>query len=78
MPRTLAITLGALAVLDCEGENPQPIDSLVASFLSVFSADISAIKGRSTRGRMLALLHGFVIDDVTGLTVLPRCDLALR
>ncbi|NBQ20173.1 MAG: hypothetical protein EBU30_00305 [Synechococcaceae bacterium WB6_3B_236] len=55
--------------LDCEAENPRPIDYLVASFSSVFSASISGIKGTSARARMLILLHGFVIYDVMGLTL---------
>ena len=55
--------------LDIEGENARPIDYLVASFSSVFSASISGIKGRSARARVLILLHGFVIYDVMGLTL---------
>jgi hypothetical protein len=55
--------------LDIEGEAPRPIDYLVASFSSVFSASISGIKGRSARARVLILLHGFVIYDVMGLTL---------
>jgi hypothetical protein len=55
--------------LDCDVENPRPIDYLVASFSSVFSASISGIKGTSARARMLILLHGFVIYDVMGLTL---------
>jgi hypothetical protein len=55
--------------LDIEGENPRPVDYLIASFSSVFSASISAIKGRSARARVLILLHGFVIYDVMGLTL---------
>ena len=57
MSRTLARAMNALAVLNCERGNPRPIDYLVASFSSVFSASISAIKGRSTRARMLIFLH---------------------
>jgi hypothetical protein len=37
--------------LDIESENPRPIDYLIASFSSVFSASISGIKGRSARGK---------------------------
>ena len=55
--------------LDCEREIPRPIDYLVASFSSVFSASISGIKGRSARARMLILLHGFFIYDLMGLTL---------
>jgi hypothetical protein len=55
--------------LDIEGENPRPIDYLIASFSSVFSASISGIKGRSARARVLILLHGLVIFDVMGLTL---------
>ena len=54
--------------LDCERENPRPIDYLVASFSSVFSASISAIKGRSVRARVLIIIHGFVVYDIMGLT----------
>lgn len=55
--------------LDCEGEKPRPIDYFVASFSSVFSASISAIKGNSARARILILGHGFLIYDVMGLTL---------
>jgi len=55
--------------LDVEAENPRPIDYLVASFSSVFSASINGVKGRSARARTLILLHGFVIYDVMGLTL---------
>jgi len=55
--------------LDCERENPRPIDYLVASFSSVFSASISAIKGRSARARVLIIIHGFVVYDIMGLTL---------
>ena len=54
--------------LDIERENARPIDYLIASFSSVFSASISGIKGRSARARVLILLHGFMIFDVMGLT----------
>lgn len=54
--------------LDCEREIPRPIDYLVASFSSVFSASISAIKGRSARARILIIIHGFVVYDIMGLT----------
>ena len=55
--------------LDCESEKPRPIDYFVASFSSVFSASISAIKGKSARARILILCHGFLIYDVMGLTL---------
>jgi hypothetical protein len=55
--------------LDCEGEVPRPIDYFVASFSSVFSPSINAIKGNSARARILILGHGFLIYDVMGLTL---------
>jgi len=55
--------------LDLEGKDPRPVDYFVASFSSVFSASISAIKGTSARARILILAHGFVIYDVMGLTL---------
>lgn len=55
--------------LDCEREIPRPIDYLVASFSTVFSASISAIKGRSARARALIIIHGFVVYDIMGLTL---------
>ena len=55
--------------LDCEGEHPRPIDYIVASFSSVFSASISGIKGNSARARILILAHGFMIYDIMGLTL---------
>jgi hypothetical protein len=55
--------------LDLEGKPPRPIDYFVASFSSVFSASISAIKGNSARARILILAHGFLIYDVMGLTL---------
>lgn len=55
--------------LDCESDPPRPIDYGVASFSSVFSASISAIKGRTARSRILILMHGFFIYDVMGLTL---------
>jgi len=55
--------------LDCERDMPRPIDYLVASFSSVFSAAISGIKGRSARARILILVHGFFVYDVMGLTL---------
>jgi hypothetical protein len=56
--------------LDCEGvAPPRPIDYFVASFSSVFSATINAIKGNSARARILILFHGFMIYDVMGLTL---------
>lgn len=55
--------------LDCERDNPRPIDYLVASFSSVFSASINSIKGRSARARILTIVHGFVVYDIMGLTL---------
>jgi hypothetical protein len=55
--------------LDLEGKAARPIDYLVASFSSVFSASISSIKGNSARARILILLHGFMIYDIMGLTL---------
>ena len=55
--------------LDIEGEHARPVDYLLASFSSVFSAAISSIKGRSARAKALILLHGIVIYDVMGLTL---------
>ena len=54
--------------LDIEGDNARPVDYLIASFSSVFSASISGIKGRSARAKVLILLHGFMIFDIMGLT----------
>ena len=56
--------------LDCESiAPPRPIDYFIASFSSVFSATINAIKGNSARSRALILFHGFMIYDVMGLTL---------
>ena len=56
--------------LDCESSAPpRPIDYFVASFSSVFSANINAIKGNSARARILILFHGLMIYDVMGLTL---------
>ena len=56
--------------LDCESvAPPRPIDYFVASFSSVFSASINAIKGNSARARILILFHGFMIYDVMGITL---------
>jgi hypothetical protein len=55
--------------LDCEHNPPRPLDYFVASFSSVFSATINAIKGNSARARILILGHGFLIYDVMGLTL---------
>ena len=56
--------------LDCESvAPPRPIDYFVASFSSVFSATINAIKGNSARARILILFHGFLIYDVMGITL---------
>lgn len=58
-----------LFYLDCESvAPPRPIDYFVASFSSVFSASIRAIKGNSARARILNLFHGVMIYDVMGLT----------
>ena len=55
--------------LECERDMPRPIDYLIASYSSVFSASISGIKGRSARARALILVHGFFVYDVMGLTL---------
>ena len=55
--------------LDIEREDPRPIDYLISSFSSVFSASISGIKGRSARARILILVHGIVIYDIMRLTL---------
>lgn len=55
--------------LDCERNVPRPIDYLVASLSSVFSATIPVIKGRSARARLLILVHGFFVYDLMGLTL---------
>lgn len=55
--------------LDCERVTPRPIDYLVASFSTVFSASISSIKGRSARAKVLIIIHGFFVYDVMGLTL---------
>ncbi|MFM7455918.1 MAG: hypothetical protein ACKOCA_02540 [Vulcanococcus sp.] len=55
--------------LDCEHETPRPIDYILASFASVFSASISSIKGRSARAKALILIHGFFVYDLMGLTL---------
>ena len=55
--------------LDCERDAPRPVDYLVASFSSVFSASISAIKGRSARAKVLIIIHGFFVYDLMGLTL---------
>jgi hypothetical protein len=53
--------------LDCERSAPRPVDYLVASFSTVFSASISAIKGRTARAKALIIVHGFFVYDVMGL-----------
>ena len=55
--------------VECDGEHPRPIDYIVASFSSVFSASISGISGKSARARILVLIHGFLIYDIMGLTL---------
>lgn len=56
--------------LDCESvAPPRPIDYFVASFSTVFSASINAIKGKSARARILNLFHGVMIYDVMGITL---------
>lgn len=62
--------------LDCERETPRPIDYLVASFSTVFSASISAIKGRSARAKILIIIHGCVVYDLMGLTLSRAVSLA--
>lgn len=59
----------AMFRVECDGERPRPIDYIVASFSSVFSASISGISGRSARARILVLTHGFLIYDIMGLTL---------
>ena len=51
-------------LLDCERDTLRPIDYLVASFSTVFSASISAIKGRSARAKVLIIMHGFFVYDL--------------
>ncbi|MFM7269986.1 MAG: hypothetical protein ACKOZT_15625 [Cyanobium sp.] len=56
--------------IDCEQAPYQrPIDYLVASLSSAFSASISGIKGRSARAKLLLLVHGFFVYDLMGLTL---------
>jgi hypothetical protein len=55
--------------LDCEKMPPRPIDYFVASFSTVFSANIIAIKGNTARAKVLILGHGFLIYDIMGLTL---------
>jgi hypothetical protein len=56
--------------IDCERAPYQrPIDYLVASLSSAFSASISGIKGRSARAKLLLLVHGFFVYDLMGLTL---------
>ena len=65
-----------LFLLDCERfARPRPVDYFVASFSSVFSASINAIKGNSARARILLLSHGFMIYDIMGLTLSRAIDL---
>jgi hypothetical protein len=54
MSRTLAITVNGLAVQagrDCEGENPRPIDYLVASFFLLDGFAIDDVIGLSVLTR---------------------------
>lgn len=64
-----------LSRCDFYGEAPRPIDYFVAAFSSVFSASIGGIKGNYARSRILILLHGFMIPDVMGLTLLRAVSL---
>ena len=54
-------------LLDGEQDIQRPIDYILASFASVFSASISGIKGRSARAKIIILVHGFFIYDLVGL-----------
>lgn len=63
------LTNHALFRLECERQFPRPVDYFVASFSTVFSASINAIKGNSARARVLIIIHGFVIYDVMVLTL---------
>jgi hypothetical protein len=65
-----------LFLLDCERfAPPRPVDYFIASFSSVFSVSINAIKGNSARARILLLSHGFMIYDIMGLTLSRAIDL---
>ncbi len=44
----------ALFRLECDRQVPRPVDYFVASFSTVFSASINAVKGNSARARVLA------------------------
>ena len=57
----------ALFMVQHEIDSPRVIDYFVASFSTVFSASISAIKGTPARSRILILIHGFIIYDIMGL-----------
>jgi hypothetical protein len=53
---------------DVEGEVPRPLDYFVASFSSVLSPTVFAIRGNSVRARVLVIVHGLMIYNVMGLT----------
>lgn len=56
--------------IDCEqAPHQRPIDYLVASLSSAFSASISGIRARSARAKLLLLVHGFFVYDLMGLTL---------
>jgi len=56
--------------IDCEqAPRQRPIDYLVASLTSAFSATISGIRGRSARAKLLLLVHGIFVYDLMGLTL---------
>ena len=63
------LTNHALFRLECERQAPRPVEYFVASFSSVFSASINAIKGNSARARVLVIIYGFAIYDVMVLTL---------
>jgi len=56
--------------IECEHSPRQrPIDYLVASLSTAFSASISGIKARSARAKLLLLVHGIFFYDLMGLTL---------
>lgn len=73
---SVGVNSGKYFRLDCEREKPRPIDYLVASFSTVFSASISSIKGKSARAKILTIIHGFVVYDLMGLTLSRAISLA--
>jgi|LakMenE01Jun11ns_1017448.scaffolds.fasta_scaffold9662348_1 hypothetical protein len=52
--------------LDLDGRQLRPTDCFDASFSSVFSISISAIKGTSSLARIRILAHGFLIGEMIG------------